>query len=131
MRAWPLAWALVLVCASGAEAAERVAAPRVASVVVLDAVPRAPSVDERLGRIRDRIQAALIYPPSARWRELEGVTRVRFEIDATGHAERLETSGSSGHWILDRAAERAVKDAAPLPFVWGRLEVPVHFALER
>ena len=30
---------------------------------------------------------------------------------------------------LDRAAERAVSDAAPLPWVYGEVTVPVRFAL--
>ena len=102
---------------------------RVARVSVVDALPPAPGVEERLARIRERIQEVLRYPPSARWRELEGTTRLRFAIDAEGRAQDLETAGSSGYWILDRAAERAVQDAAPLPYVWGRLEVPVHFDL--
>jgi protein TonB len=125
-----LALAIAVAGAGVAPAAAAEEHPRVAAVAIVDALPPAPSVAERLARIRERIQAALVYPPSARWRELEGVTRVRFEIDAAGRAQALETTGSSGHWLLDRAALRAVRDAAPLPYVWGRLEVPVHFDLD-
>ena len=124
-----LAVAATLVSIGGPLAAAADELPRVAAVVIVDALPAAPSVAERLARIRERIQAALVYPPSARWRELSGVTHVRFEIDAAGRAREIETAGSSGHWLLDRAALRAVRDAAPLPYVWGRLEVPVHFDL--
>jgi len=123
--------AAVLLALGPVPAAAQGGNARVAQVSLVDALPPAPSVEERLGRIRERIQGALRYPPSARWRQVEGVARVRFEIDAEGRAHGLETSGSSGHWVLDRAAERAVEDAAPLPYVWGRLEVPVRFSLER
>jgi TonB family protein len=130
MRTWLLALALAVGAASASAADEGAELSRVAAVVIVDALPPAPSVAERLARIRERIQAALVYPPGARWRELSGVTRVRFEIDAAGQAQGIETAGSSGHWLLDRAALRAVREAAPLPHVWGRLEVPVHFDLD-
>jgi len=123
--------ALLLVAAFPPSALGQGGDVHAAAVWIVDALPPAPGVDERLAQIRERIQEALRYPPSARWRELEGVARVRFVIDAEGRAQSLETSGSSGYWVLDRAAERAVTEAAPLPYVWGRLEVPVHFDLDR
>jgi protein TonB len=126
-----IALAVALLAAWPSAAPARGSDARVSRVSFVDALPPAPGVDERLGRIRERIQGALRYPPSARWRGIEGTTRVRFEIDAEGRARGLETAGSSGHWVLDRAAERAVEEAAPLPYVWGRLEVPVHFDLGR
>ena len=36
---------------------------------------------------------------------------------------------SSGSATLDRAAERAVREAAPLPRMLGHVTVPVRFAL--
>jgi TonB family protein len=95
--------------------------------VAEDAVPRGPQLDERLRRIRARIQAALVYPPLARLRELEGVAKVRFAIAADGRPQDLSVAGSTGHAILDRAALAAVEAAAPLPWVYGLLEVPVRF----
>ena len=94
-----------------------------------DAVPLGPRVDERLARIRERIQAAVVYPPLARLRRLEGVAQVRFAIAVDGSPEQLSVAGSTGHAILDRAALAAVRDAAPLPWVYGLLEVPVRFEL--
>ncbi len=103
---------------------------RVARVTLVDALPPSPSVDARLETIRVRIQRALVYPPNARARELVGTSRVEFEIDGSGQATGLETVASSGHWVLDRAARRAVEAASPLPYVWGRLAVPVRFELD-
>jgi protein TonB len=94
-----------------------------------DAVPLGPRVDERLARIRERIQAAVVYPPLARLRRLEGVAQVRFAIAVDGSPQQLSVEGSTGHAILDRAALAAVRAAAPLPWVYGLLEVPVRFEL--
>ena len=126
----------LLVLAGGAPADEappaRAAQPiRVARVRLVDALAPSPSVESRLEEIRRRIQGALVYPPLARAEGQEGESLVEFEIDAQGHATGIETTRGSGHWALDRAARAAVAAAAPLPYVWGRLEVPVHFALGR
>ena len=121
----------VLLGLAGAGPAGEAGPTLVARVRLVDALPPSPSVEARLAEIRRRIQDVLAYPTLARAQEREGEALVQFEIAAEGHATRIETASSSGHWILDRAAERAVADAAPLPYVWGRLEVPVHFGLER
>lgn len=104
---------------------------QVARVRLVDALPPSPSVESRLEQIRERIQRALVYPPLARAAGHEGEARVAFEIDARGRAAGIDTTHSSGYWQLDRAARRAVEEAAPLPYVWGRLEVPVRFDLDR
>jgi TonB family protein len=113
---------------AAAQVGEVSAEPPVAAV---DAIPPGPTVDERLAEIRRRIQAAVEYPPIARKRGLEGVARVGFEIDPRerrAHGVRLVAS--SGHPLLDRAAERSVARAGTLPFVWGQLVVPVRFELD-
>ena len=96
-----------------------------------DAVPPGPSVEERLEEIQERIQGALVYPIMARIQGLQGVTLVRFEIRNDGAPDHVEVAESSGHGILDKAARRSVQRAAPLPWVYGRIEVPVRFALDR
>ena len=103
----------------------------VVHAAVQDAVPPGPRLDDRLRTIRERIQAAVAYPPLARMRRLEGVAQVRFEIAADGRPRELALAGSTGHAILDRAALAAVEASAPLPWVYGLLEVPVRFALSR
>lgn len=94
-----------------------------------DLAPTGPSLPERLETIRRRVQQALVYPPLARWRAETGEAVVRFEIDAAGEARGVEVVAGSGHAALDRAAARAVVEAAPLPRVVGPLEIPVRFEL--
>ena len=103
----------------------------VARVRLVDALPPSRPVDDRLAEIRRRIEEALVYPELARSRGETGDVTVRFTIGAEGGALGVEITRSSGRWLLDRAAEHGVEDAAPLPYVWGRLEVPVRFDLER
>lgn len=103
----------------------------VAALPVQDAVPPGPGLAQRLEVIRERIQAALVYPPLARLRGADGAARVRFEIDAAGGAREVRVVRSSGSPQLDAAAVRAVLAAGALPRVAGPLEVPVHFDLAR
>ena len=102
----------------------------IAEVRFADGVPPGRSVADRLDEIRRRIQAALTYPPLARLHHAEGTALVHFEVGRDGAAEALEVADSSGVPALDRAALRAVHAAAPLPWVFGRLAVPVRFALD-
>ena len=111
-------------------AADEIAALATVEVRFVDAVPLGPSVAERLAEIRRRIQAALVYPPLARLHRVDGEALVHFEIGRDGAAREVRVFGSSGKPSLDRAALRAVAAAAPLPWVYGRLEVPVRFELE-
>lgn len=97
---------------------------------IVDGPPPAPRVEERLREIRRRIQRALVYPPVARSQALEGETLVRFEIAHGGATREVRVFRSSGMPTLDRAAARAVAAAAPLPWVYGLLEVPVRFELD-
>lgn len=129
MRVRALAALLVVGCCLAA-AAEEVAVGTAETVRFVDAVPSGPSVAERLVEIRRRIGAVLVYPPLARRHRVEGEALVRFEIGHDGVARTVQLHRSSGKPSLDRAATRAVQDAAPLPWVYGRLEVPVRFELE-
>ena len=92
-------------------------------------MPRGPSVADRLAIIREKIQNALEYPPLARLHDSDGDALVRFEIDRSGSAQNIRVVQSSGHDRLDTSAVRAVETASPLPWVYGPLEVPVHFEL--
>jgi TonB family protein len=95
-----------------------------------DAFVEGVAVGPRLDEIRRRIQAAVVYPKTARARRLEGIATVGFEIDrASGLAQGIRLVDSSGHPSLDRAAERSVVRAGELPWVYGHLEVPVRFHL--
>jgi TonB family protein len=97
----------------------------------IDVRTHGPSIDERLAVIHERVQAAATYPALAQVRRLEGTSVVAFEIDAMGRARGVGIASSSGTPQLDRAATQAVRDAGKLPWVYGRLEVPVRFELTR
>jgi TonB family protein len=125
-----LALAVALTGASGPAVGDPVVAAETEELRFFDAVPGRPSVAERLDEIRRRIQAALVYPPLARRNNVEGVALLRFEIGRDGEARELRLVRTSGKPSLDRAATRAVVAAAPLPWVYGRVEVPVRFELE-
>ena len=94
-----------------------------------DLTPRGPSVEERLATIHARVRQVATYPPIARARAVTGETVVEFEIDPDGSPRDVRTAHSSGSESLDRAAERAVRDAAPLPRVVGSVRMPVRFQL--
>ncbi|MFQ5416468.1 MAG: TonB family protein [Myxococcota bacterium] len=128
MRGWA-ALALAAAAFAGPVQAGEYAAGTTAEVRFVDAFPRGPSVTERLVEIRRRIQAALVYPPLARRKHVEGEAIVRFEVSHDGAARQVSLHRTSGRPSLDRAATRAVAAAAPLPWVWGRLEIPVRFEL--
>lgn len=123
---------LLLVAAPlGAEAPAAASVDAPPPILWEDALPPAPSVAERLAEIRRRVQEAVVYPPRARQRGISGVTRIRFEIAANGQASNIHTVKTSGSPLLDRAAERGAADAGVLPRIYGRVEVPIHFELQR
>jgi protein TonB len=125
-----LAAALAAAAGSAAEPVVAGVSAEIAEVRFVDGVPFGPSVAERLAVIRRRIQAALEYPPLARLQQIEGSSLLRFEIGRDGTPNEVTVFRTSGTPVLDRAAVRAVAAAAPLPWVYGRLEVPVRFDLE-
>lgn len=126
---WLCALLLGVATASGPAAADP---PTVAASPpgFVDAIPQGPSLASRLDDIRRRVQAALVYPPIARERGEAGQVVVGFEVGPDHRARHIRTAVSSGRPTLDRAAERAVAAAAPLPYVYGRVQVPVRFELE-
>ena len=78
-----------------------------------------------------------MYPRSARRRSLEGRLVLRVAIDAKGQVDNVEIAKSSGHAILDRAAETAVRRwtfepgrRAGIP-VRAALDIPVVFRLRQ
>jgi TonB family protein len=128
MRALVRALAFALLAMPAAADPLAAAPTRVAALE--DAMPRGASLEERLGAICARVQAVLAYPPVARARRVEGTSLVAFEIGANGLARDVEIAATSGSAHLDRAAARAVHAAGRLPYVYGRLEIPVRVALE-
>jgi protein TonB len=86
-------------------------------------------VESRLDEIRARVQAVAAYPASARARGVAGEARLAFRVGDDGRAHDVALLDSSGSALLDRAAARAVQEAAGLPRVMGRVVIPVRFAL--
>jgi protein TonB len=96
----------------------------------VDLLPIGPSPEARLDEIRRRVQAAVVYPPRARELGLEGTTRIQFQVGGDGRAHEVAVVDSSGHALLDRAAERGALDAGRLPPLYGRIRIPVRFELD-
>ena len=115
--------------AAGLVAASLAGASRLASVETTDAFPLAPRPEQRLDEIRRRVQAAVVYPQRARALGLEGTTRIQFQIGPDGRAIEVATVQSSGHALLDRAAEAGALAAGWLPPLYGRIRIPVRFEL--
>ena len=103
--------------------------PRPSAAPHVDAAPLGPTAAERLAEIRRRVQGAAVYPAIARNRSVSGEVEVGFRIDPAGVPQEIRVLRSSGSATLDRAAERAVREAAPLPRMLGHVTVPVRFAL--
>jgi protein TonB len=77
--------------------------------------PPGPELNRYLHRIVQRIEAKKHYPLPARTRRIEGRTTVFFRISTQGGLLASRIVHHSGHDILDRAAIKAVNDAAPFP----------------
>lgn len=97
---------------------------------LVDGIPAGPSVAERAAEIARRVQGAVVYPELARRRGIEGTTLLRFRVSGTGRAIDLETADSSGSNLLDEAAEQGARIVRDLPAIYGRVEVPIRFALD-
>ena len=82
--------------------------------------------------IKERIAGQWKYPQEARKKKLEGRLVALFSLNREGTLTRMEISRSSGHEVLDREAERAVRSAAPFPpfpstITVSRLNINVSF----
>ena len=93
-----------------------------------------PHMQQTLGSdfiplILAKIEAAKIYPRSAIRRGLEGAATVKFRIRPDGQVDEVNLVRSSGFDVLDRASIRAIKKAAPFPYVDFWLKVAVNFKL--
>ena len=65
--------------------------------------------------IKERIAGQWKYPQEARKKKLEGRLVALFSLNREGTLTRLDITKSSGHEVLDREAERAIRSAAPFP----------------
>jgi len=65
--------------------------------------------------IRDAIQHAIAYPPTARRLGWEGKVVVAFHLLSDGSVRDVRVVQGSGHAALDRGAIDAVRNASPFP----------------
>lgn len=79
--------------------------------------------------IRAAIEEAKDYPFLARKKRIEGTVITGFIINSKGYPEDLRVEKGSGSEILDSAAIKIVKRAAPFPRVNGKIVVPITFKL--
>ncbi|MFT4578787.1 MAG: TonB family protein [Nitrospinales bacterium] len=86
--------------------------------------------------IQLKISQSKIYPPLARERKQQGKVFLSFKLDANGKILELSIENSSGHKILDQAAIKAIKEAAPFPTIpaslnkkYASLKIPISFIL--
>jgi TonB family protein len=86
--------------------------------------------------IQLKIAQAKTYPPLARERKQQGKAFLSFKLDRDGKILELTVENSSGHKILDQAAIKAIKEAAPFPTIpaslsknYASLKIPISFVL--
>lgn len=77
------------------------------------------------------IKKKIVYPPEAQKKHLEGSLVISFQVNEDGSLADLLISKSSGHQILDEAAENAVIESAPFSTQNQKvkLEVTIDFKL--
>lgn len=66
---------------------------------------------EYIEKLRQAVQAALIYPIAAKQMGISGKVRVQFSLDTSQHARNSTVLDSSGTGMFDRYAIKAVNDA--------------------
>ena len=99
-----------------------------------------PGGDDPVADYYARLQAWLNahkrYPTEARHRGLQGVAELEFELGRDGAVRWSRVARSSGHRMLDTAAERLMAQASPMPRppehlsdAELRLRVPVQYSL--
>lgn len=99
----------------------------------------APDMAALQDRTQDALRSALLpyfhYPRLAQRRGWQGIVELGIHIDADGRLDRIWIKRSSGHRILDRAAEKSLHKITALPGVTllpgntMELVLPVEFRL--
>ena len=86
--------------------------------------------------IQLKIAKAKTYPALARERNQQGKAFLSFKLNKAGEILELLVENSSGHEILDEAAIKAIKEAAPFPNIpeslnknFASLKIPISFVL--
>jgi protein TonB len=96
--------------------------------------PAAASAELR-GAIETALARYFTYPPLARREGREGIVQLRFNVAGDGAIENIAVASSSGHVLLDRAAQSSLAQAARVsvpPALAGRthtVDLPVRYRL--
>ena len=77
--------------------------------------PEFDTANAYFAMIRLKIEANKAYPAGARRRNIEGKVTVGFVLETNGRATSIKVVKSSRHSALDKAALKAVREAAPFP----------------
>lgn len=87
-------------------------------------------LDPALARkIRENLQANLVYPYLARKKRIEGTVLAEFRVNNTGMPENMRIVRTSNYAILDEAAKETIQKAAPFPAQNKRVEIPITFRM--
>ena len=91
-----------------------------------------------IARVRALLESNKAYPKAARMRKQQGVARVVFTIDRSGHVLDCRLADPTGHPLLDQEALAMVARSDPFPApphtIKGdriELDAPVEFSLAR
>jgi TonB family protein len=85
--------------------------------------------DRILTSIWKRINRSKYYPPVAKRRGVEGAPRVTFAIDRDGQVKWARLIDSCGRTVLDDAAIKTVRRAAPYPYYPSPITVAIRYSL--
>jgi TonB family protein len=72
-------------------------------------------LNEYVSHIMKKVFGKVVYPRRAIQREREGKVELLVYMDENGELLEVSLDSSSGHGILDTAASKAVRKAAPFP----------------
>jgi protein TonB len=72
-----------------------------------------------------KLEQVKIYPPSAKATHIQGRVLVQVSIQRDGHIEDVDIEESSGHPVLDLAAQTALRAVSPLDLDHQIEEAPV------
>ena len=71
--------------------------------------------------IRMKVASAQVYPEFAREKNKQGKAILSIKLGRNGNVLNVSVGNSSGHEVLDEAAVKAIKDAAPYPKIPDKL----------
>ena len=99
------------------------ASPVMAEVAAKAALSEAERIDY-FSRLQAHIEAHKYYPRRARKQSIEGDVEVAFRLLGNGGIDGISSTG--GHRLLNHAAQKAVRQALPLPAPPAGLTLPVN-----